>query len=357
MVTEERVREALQGVMDPEIGRSLVELGMIRGIEVAADKVTVQIALTTMACPLKGRIADEARAAVLAVPGVREVAIRLSAMTAKDRARALGDAGRRPEPAARDLNRVERVVAVMSGKGGVGKSLVTGLLAVSLARRGLRVGILDADLTGPSVPRMFGLHARPQASPLGILPARSRRGISVMSINLFLEREDDAVVWRGPMVGGAIRQFWEDVYWGDLDYLFVDLPPGTSDAPLTVMQMLPVAGAVVVSSPQDLAGMVVRKAVRMLEQMGVPVLGVVENFSFFACPDNGKQYELFGPSRGEALAAAAAAPLLAKLPIDPTAAQLCDEGRIEEYEAPPVAALGATFLAAAAAREKKPTAT
>ncbi len=357
MVTEDRVREALRGVMDPELGRSLVDLGMIRDVAVTGEKVTVKIALTTMACPLKGRIADEARAAVLAIPGVREVDVQLAAMTEQERANALGGTAQRSLPAAQGLNRVERVVAVMSGKGGVGKSLVTGLLAASLARRGLRVGILDADLTGPSVPRMFGLRGKPQASPLGILPARSRRGISIMSINLFLEREDDAVIWRGPMVGGAIRQFWEDVYWGDLHYLLVDLPPGTSDAPLTVMQMLPVTGAVIVSSPQDLAGMVVRKAVRMLEQLSVPVLGVVENFSFFACPDNGKHYELFGPSRGEALAAAAAAPLLAKLPIDPVAAQLCDEGRIEEYATPAAAALGAAFLAAVAAREKKPAAT
>lgn len=352
MVTEDRVREALAGVMDPEIGRSLVELGMVRGIVVADGKVTVQIALTTMACPLKSRIADDARRAVLAVPGVREVDVELGAMDEQERARAFGRASAAPEGSAADLNRVGNVVAVMSGKGGVGKSLVAGLLAVALARRGLRVGVLDADLTGPSVPRMFGLRKRPEPAPVGILPVRSGLGVAIMSINLFLEREDEAVIWRGPMVGGAIRQFWNDVFWGDLDYLFVDLPPGTSDAPLTVMQTLPVAGAVVVSSPQDLAGMVVRKAVRMAHQLDVPILGVVENFSYFQCPDTGKKHEVFGPSRGKELAASAGAPLLAALPIDPQAARLCDAGRIEDYEAPHVSALADAFLTSVPARAR-----
>ena len=350
MVTEEQVRDALRGVKDPEIGRSLVDLGMVRTIRVADGNVAVQIALTTMACPLKGTIADDARSAVLALPGVHAVDVQLEAMNDEERARAFGGKPQASSSAPRPQNRVRHVVAVMSGKGGVGKSLVTGLLAVSLARKGLKVGILDADVTGPSIPKMFGTREKPMGVPAGIMPVLSRRGIRLMSINLFLEDEDEAVIWRGPMVGGAIKQFWEDVVWGNLDYLFVDLPPGTSDAPLTVMQVLPVAGAVIVSSPQDLAGMVVRKAVRMANQMKVPVLGVVENFSYFECPDNGRRYEIFGPSHAQALAESATAPLLATLPIDPVAARLCDEGRIEDYESAVVESLGNAFLAAAPAR-------
>ncbi|MDA8217953.1 MAG: Mrp/NBP35 family ATP-binding protein [Dehalococcoidales bacterium] len=346
MASKDRVLEALSGVMDPEIGRSLVELGMIRGVEVSDGKVAVQIALTTMGCPLKGRIADDARNAVLAVPGVNDVKVDLVAMTEQEKARAFGRGQEEERPHAE--NHVKQVIAVMSGKGGVGKSLVSGLLAVSLAKRGLKVGVLDADVTGPSIPKMFGLRTRPQAGPLGVLPVASKNGIGIISINLFLEREDEAVIWRGPMITSAIKQFWEDVVWGDLDYLFVDLPPGTSDAPLSVMQTLPVAGAVVVSSPQDLAGMIVRKAVRMTEHMEVPVVGVVENMSYFQCPDTGKRYEIFGPSRGEQLAKVAGAPLLAKLPIDPEAARLCDEGRIEDYKADAVKELGDAFLKATA---------
>ncbi|MHB1005211.1 MAG: Mrp/NBP35 family ATP-binding protein [Chloroflexota bacterium] len=355
MVTEDQVRDALRGVKDPEIGRGLVELGMVREIKVADGTVAVQIALTTMACPLKGSIADDARRAVLAVPGVRAVDVQLTAMNEQERARAFGAGSEASPPAApteRPQNRVRHVVAVMSGKGGVGKSLVTGLLAVSLARKGMKVGVLDADVTGPSIPKMFGTRDKPMGVPAGIMPVRSRRGVKIMSINLFLDDEDEAVIWRGPMVGGAIRQFWEDVVWGDLDYLFVDLPPGTSDAPLTVMQVLPVSGAVIVSSPQDLAGMVVRKAVKMANQMQVPVLGVVENFSYFECPDNGRRYEIFGPSHAQALAESAAAPLLATLPIDPEAARLCDEGRIEDYESAFVESLGEAFLAAVPARAR-----
>lgn len=354
MVSQESVREALRGVKDPELGRDLVELGMVRSIAVQDGTVALEIALTTMACPLKGTIADDAKRAVLALDGVREVSVRMAAMTQEERERAFGRPSQ-PSVTAADYNRVRNVVAVMSGKGGVGKSLVTGLLAVSLARRGLKVGILDADVTGPSIPKMFGVSEKPAAVPMGILPVRSRGGISVMSVNLFLDQEDEAVIWRGPMVGGAIKQFWQDVVWGDLDYMFVDLPPGTSDAPLTVMQLLPLAGAVIVSSPQDLAGMVVRKAVRMAEQMNVPVLGVVENFAFFECPDTGKRYEIFGRSRGEELARGMNAPLLATLPIDPAAARLCDEGRIEDYRAAEVDALGSSFLELPPARARVQT--
>jgi Mrp family chromosome partitioning ATPase len=237
---------------------------------------------------------------------------------------------------------------VMSGKGGVGKSLVTVLLAASLARDGYSVGVLDADITGPSIPKMLGLTERAGVSELGIFPVTTSLGIRVMSINLLLPQEDMPVIWRGPLIGGTIKQFWKDVVWGDLDYLMVDLPPGTSDAALTVMQSIPLDGVVMVSSPQELAGMVVRKGVRMAEQMKVPVLGVVENMSYFVCPDTGKHHEIFGPSRGEELARAAGAPLLARLPLDPALARLPDSGRLEEYESEEYEILAATFAEVAA---------
>jgi Mrp family chromosome partitioning ATPase len=195
------------------------------------------------------------------------------------------------------------------------------------------VGILDADITGPSIPRMFGITSRPMGSDTGILPVLSRVGIEIMSINLLLPHEDDAVVWRGPLIGKAITQFWEEVLWGKLDYLIVDLPPGTADAPLTVMQSLPLSGVVIVFSPQELAAMVVRKAVKMArEAMHIPILGVVENMSYFVIPETGKKMELFGKSRAEEMAKSAGAPLLGQIPIDPELARLCDEGDIERYD-------------------------
>ena len=232
------------------------------------------------------------------------------------------------------LNEVRHVIAVMSGKGGVGKSLVSGLLAVALRRAGHQVGLLDADITGPSIPKMFFPEiVRPESSPEGILPAESRLGIKVMSINLILPDEDQAVIWRGPLIGRAIQQFWVDVLWGALDYLVVDLPPGTSDAPLTVMQSLPLSGVVLVTSPQDLAGMVVHKAAQMAQHMKVPILGLVENMSYFVCPDTGKQYDIFGPSHAEKMAARLGAPFLGRLSIEPEIARLCDAGRLEDYPA------------------------
>lgn len=235
-----------------------------------------------------------------------------------------------------ELSNVKRVVAVMSGKGGVGKSSVTGMLATTLARKGYRVGILDADLTGPSIPKIFGLHQRPDLAPGGehIAPVKSRRlGIAVMSINLMLDEPDEPVIWRGPIIGSAIKQFWSDVAWGDLDYLLVDLPPGTGDAPLTVLQSMPVSGLIMVSAPQDLAVLIVRKAIRMAQLMSVPILGLIENMSYAVCPTCGTRIELFGPSRAEAIAEATGVPLLGRLPIDPQFSDLCDRGEIESYEA------------------------
>ncbi|MEW5934357.1 MAG: Mrp/NBP35 family ATP-binding protein [Bacillota bacterium] len=233
---------------------------------------------------------------------------------------------------ANELSQIDRLVAVMSGKGGVGKSSVTALLAVRLSRQGFRVGIMDADITGPSIPRMFGVREQPASLGFGILPVRTRTGISIMSLNLLLPHEDDPVIWRGPLIAGAVRQFWTDVAWGELDYLLVDLPPGTGDAPLTVMQSLPLDGLVVVSSPQDLAVMVVRKAIKMAGMLGVPILGLLENMTYATCPRCGEKLRLFGPSQGERVARETGVPFLGEIPLDPHLAELCDSGEIEQYE-------------------------
>ena len=229
---------------------------------------------------------------------------------------------------------VKKVIGVVSGKGGVGKSLVTSMMAVLLRRRGQNVAILDADITGPSIPRMFGVHGQLSATDEGIIPAASTTGVKMVSLNLLLERETDPVVWRGPVIAGTVKQFWSDVMWGDVDYMFVDMPPGTGDVPLTVFQSIPLDGVVVVSTPQDLVGMIVRKAVNMANMMNIPVLGLVENMSYALCPDCGRRIELFGKSKIAQEAAALHLPVLAQLPFDPKAAQLCDEGSIETVENP-----------------------
>lgn len=241
--------------------------------------------------------------------------------------------GEKTAPAAfeeNSLSEVREVIAVLSGKGGVGKSFVSGALAIELARQGHSVGILDADITGPSIPRMFGMAGK-HAHGLGklLLPEISEGGIKVMSSNLLLEHETDPVLWRGPVIAGAIRQFWSETSWGPLDYLLVDMPPGTGDVALTVFQSLPVTGVVVVTSPQDLVSMIVAKAVNMAAKMNVPVLGVIENMSYLSCPDCGKHIELFGASKLDEVAASYGLPVLGRLPIDPALAAACDAGAIE----------------------------
>ncbi len=232
---------------------------------------------------------------------------------------------------------IKKVIAVVSGKGGVGKSAVTCTLAAAMAGLGKQVGVLDADITGPSVPQAFNIHRRALGDEDGILPAVTEKGIKLMSLNLLIEHETDPVVWRGPVIAGAVEQFWTDVVWGELDYLFVDMPPGTGDVPLTVFQSLPVDGVIVVTAPQALVGMIVTKAVRMAEMLDVPVLGLVENYSFYRCPDCGKEHPVFGPSTIDALAEELSLPVLAKLPIDPALAQAVDQGRVEGYEPNPMA--------------------
>ena len=225
---------------------------------------------------------------------------------------------------------VGKVFGVVSGKGGVGKSMVTSQLAVSLRRKGYRVGVLDADITGPSIPKAFGMHDKAVGTENALLPCRSATGIEVMSINLLLDDETDPVIWRGPVIGGVVTQFWTDVLW-DVDYLLVDMPPGTGDVTLSVFQSIPLSGIVVVASPQELVGMVVEKAVKMAEKMAVPIVGLVENMSYLACPDCGRKIYLFGEGKCAEAAKKHGIPLLAQMPIDPQLAALADEGRIEDF--------------------------
>jgi Mrp family chromosome partitioning ATPase len=350
MVNKQQILNVLSKVNDPELHRSLTDLKMVREVQVRGRTVEVTIALTIPNCPLKDQIEAEARAAILALPDVDTAIIHLTAMTDEERKAILGQP---QEGSATAYNHVQRVVAVMSGKGGVGKSMVTSLLAVALAQSGYRVGVLDADITGPSIPKLFGLHGPLESGPVGVYPLTSAAGVKVMSINLVLDEEDKPVVWRGPLIGKAIQQLWGDVMWGDLDYLLVDLPPGTSDASLTTLQSLPVSGIIMVTTPQSLASLIVRKAVHMAQLIGTPVIGVVENMAYFKCPETGKQHLIFGPSHASEVAETAGAPLLAQLPINPLAATLCDAGKVEAVTLQETSTLLNSYLKAAPVSLKK----
>jgi len=336
VTTKEQAQQILNKILVPGAGRSLAELNLVRNIKITDNKVDITLASAALNPDTQSWIKTRISDATKQLTGLSQADITFV------------------EAKPSEVNEVRSVIAVMSGKGGVGKSLVTALLGIALARKGKKVGILDADITGPSIPKMFGLsNQRPSGSDTGILPVLSKTGISVMSINLVLPHEDDAVIWRGPLIGKAIQQFWEEVLWGKLDCLIVDLPPGTADAPLTVMQSLSVSGVVIVLSPQELAVMVVRKAVKMAQQMNVPILGVVENMSYFILPDSGKKLELFGRSRGAEMAEMAGAPLLAQIPIDPRLAELCDAGEIEKYSSEAFDSLARNFARVLAPKAKK----
>ena len=230
------------------------------------------------------------------------------------------------------LSSIKKVIGIVSGKGGVGKSMVTSMLATTLRRKDYGVAVLDADITGPSIPKVFGLHGRATANDFGILPVETKTGIQVISLNLLLEDETMPVVWRGPVIAGTVKQFWTDVIWNDVDFMFVDMPPGTGDVPLTVFQSIPLDGIIVVASPQELVSMIVEKAVRMAETMNVPVLGLVENMSYIICPDCGKKIEVFGKSHIEETAAKYNLPVLGRLPFTPAIAAAADKGAIELFE-------------------------
>ena len=230
-----------------------------------------------------------------------------------------------------EMSHIKKVIGVVSGKGGVGKSLVTSLLAVQAQRKGYKTAILDADITGPSIPKAFGLHGHAEASEWGLFPVKTANGIEVMSLNLLMKNETDPVVWRGPLISGAVKQFWTDVVWGDVDYMFIDMPPGTGDVALTVFQSIPVDGVVIVASPQELVGMIVEKAVNMAKLMDVPVLALVENMSYITCPDCGREIRVFGESHIDEIAGKHGVDTVAKLPIDPALASACDAGTIENF--------------------------
>jgi Mrp family chromosome partitioning ATPase len=334
MATEEQVRRSLEAVLVPAVKRSIVGMNLVREVTTSDKKVNVTLASTGLIPGAQDWIKTKTREAIEKLPEVNEVKVEYVDAKAKD------------------LNNIDNILAVMSGKGGVGKSLVSSLLAIGLKRKGCEVGILDADITGPSIPKMFGLNARPSGNESGILPVLSRSGIEIISINLLLPSEDDAVIWRGPLIGNTIKQFGEEVLWGKLNYLIIDLPPGTADAPLTVMQSFPIWGVIVVFTPQDLVEMIVKKAVNMARQMGKRVLGVVENMSYLYIPEINKRIEVFGRSRGEEMARAVRAPLLGQLPIEPEIAKLCDEGNIERYDGEIVTRLGESLVQAVSAGVK-----
>lgn len=231
-----------------------------------------------------------------------------------------------------EMSRIKKVIGVVSGKGGVGKSLVTSMLAVLLNRRGYHTAVLDADITGPSIPKVFGVRERAKAIPAGMLPSRTKTGVDIMSINLLLNDETEPVVWRGPIIAGAVKQFWTDVIWEDVDYMFVDMPPGTGDVPLTVFQSIPLDGIVIVTSPQELVGMIVEKAVNMAKTMNIPIVGVVENMSYVECPDCGRKLFVFGESHLDEAAAKNGLTVLGRLPLNPDIAKLCDAGDIESFQ-------------------------
>lgn len=236
------------------------------------------------------------------------------------------------EPA-NSMSKIGKVIGILSGKGGVGKSLVTSLMASGVQKRGFSTAVLDADITGPSIPKIFGIKGMAKASEYGILPSESSGGVKVMSVNLLLENITDPVVWRGPVIAGTVKQFWTDVIWDDVDYMFVDMPPGTGDVPLTVFQSLPVDGIIVVTSPQELVSMIVGKAVKMAEMMDIPILGIVENMSYLKCPDCGKKISVFGESKIDETAKHYGLDVLGRIPIDPSIAQKCDEGNVEKIDA------------------------
>jgi Mrp family chromosome partitioning ATPase len=326
MITNQQIIDELNLITIPGTMRSIVKMNLIRNLTITDSKLSIDLAGAAQSPQVQDLLKDQVIKVLHKNPGLKDIDINFLDTKPKD------------------VNEIKHVIAIMSGKGGVGKSLVTSLTAIALKRQGYEVGILDADITGPSIPMMFGINERPFGSETGIMPVSSKTGIEVMSINLLLPNEDDAVIWRGPLIGNTIKQFWEEVLWGKLDYLIVDLPPGTADAPLTVMQSLPISGVIIVFTPQELTGMVVRKAVKMAQQMNKPILGIVENMSYLYLPDLDRKIEIFGKSRAHEMELASGAPLMAQIPVDPDLARLCDTGNIELYDSEDVQKLGKRLL-------------
>ncbi|ACZ61287.1 Mrp/NBP35 family ATP-binding protein [Dehalococcoides mccartyi] len=316
MSIEPEIREALGKIYVAAAGRILADLNLLRNVEVEPDKIKLSLAGAGLSEDSRKVLQQEIGLALK--PLLNKQKLEIEHITVP----------------LNELNRVKKVVAVMSGKGGVGKSLITGLCAVALNRQGYRVGILDADITGSSIPKMFGANEHLSGNEEAILPAKSPAGISLVSTSLLLSNQSDAVIWRGPLISKMINQFWDDVLWGELDYMIVDLPPGTSDAALTVLQSLPISGIVVVFTPQGLVEMVARKAVSMAGKMGKSIIGLVENMAYLKVPELDKKIEVFGAGHGEELAKSIGVPFIGQMPLDPALAALCDNGDIEKYSHP-----------------------
>jgi len=341
MPTNQELIEKLKVVIDPEIGMNIVDLGMVKELIVENGAAYVKIALTVSGCPLSGSIEQDVKKALLYHGGINQVVVEMTSMSQEElhqvqqkMQKMQGEKGLPAQkPAGWKLQRdgIKNVVAVMSGKGGVGKSYVTSALAVELRRQGLTVGILDGDLTGPSIAKIFGLSSKPAVDERGAIPVETKTGIKVISMNLLLSQPDTPVIWRGPVIDQAIKQLYTDVHWGELDVLLVDLPPGTGDAPLTVMQALPLAGTVIVSTPQDLAMLIVKKSINMARQLNVPISGIVENMSYMVCPHCSDRIEMFKESGIESEASRLGVNFLGRLPFDPQVNRLADSGGIEEY--------------------------
>lgn len=353
-LNKKSVLEALKPVMDPELDMSIVDLGMVKNIKVKKNNVFVTIALTVPGCPLVDKIREDVTNALKQASSVK---IEFTSMSEEElegvreklRNRSLSENknhehNKKPLPGSTNqpatgitkLSKpgIRNIIAISSGKGGVGKSFVTAMIASEMVKRGFHVGILDADITGPSIAKVFGLNQRATGSPTGILPVETKLGIKVISMNLVLEKPEDALVWRGPILNSVIRQMYTDVEWGELHFLLIDLPPGTSDAPLTVYQSIPVNGAVVVTTPQDLALMIVKKAIRMTQTMKISILGLIENMSYLQCPKCSEHLTIFGQSKGKINAKDLDIPFLGGIPLDPNIPRLSDEGKIEEYSNP-----------------------
>ncbi|MDA4130671.1 MAG: Mrp/NBP35 family ATP-binding protein [Thaumarchaeota archaeon] len=345
MATKEQLISKLREVVDPEIGLNIVDLNMVRGLEISGPHVDIDIALTVKGCPLASTIESDINRVLTQLPDVSNVSVKMSAMT-KDEVEQLTarlqqmraeqkSPGKAPGMSAGidklEKKGIQNIVAIMSGKGGVGKSYVTATIAIELRRQGYEVGILDADITGPSTAKIFGLSGKPFADEVGVAPKITESGIKVISMNLLLDTPDTPVIWRGPIINGVIRQLFNDVNWGDLHFLLVDLPPGTGDAPLTVFQSLPVDSVVIVTTPQDLSMLIVRKSINMTRQMNVPIAGIVENMSYMKCPHCGDVIKMFQDSDIEQAAKSLNINFLGKLPFDPEVNKLADKGRIERY--------------------------
>ena len=326
------ISHALREIPHPEMPHlSLGALGMLPDIELDNTTVRITSAVPFAEVPIKDDLVNLMKERVAKISPALHVDVQFVVMDDEARAKFM-QLAKTPRVTTNPATRVKHVIAVMSGKGGVGKSSVAAMLASALHARGLQVGVLDADITGPSIPKMFGASAKPVAGPHGVEPVQSASGVRLMSINLILDATDQAVIWRGPLISRVIEQFWSDITWGTLDYLIIDLPPGTSDAALTVAQSLPLHGVLLVTSPQELAGMVVRKAAGMIEQLRIPLIGLVENMSYLVCPDCGKKLYPFGESRSAATAEKIGTRVLARLPLDAALAEKCDAGQVEAIQ-------------------------